>query len=70
MGQRVVAAALLVFLTVGVAVLAAAGSGSGRYSPRIDPAAFGATIGNPYLPLRPGSTRARPTRASSARWSR
>ena len=57
MGQRVVAvaAALLLSLAAGVAVLASAGDDSGRYSPRIDAASFTATIDNPYLPLRPGS---------------
>jgi hypothetical protein len=55
MGQRIVAAALLGLLAVGVAVLAAAGKETGRYSPRIDPSAFSTAIDNPYLPLRPGS---------------
>jgi hypothetical protein len=53
MRQRVVAAALLLALAAGVAVLASAGRD--RYAPRIDPAAFSATITNPYLPLGPGN---------------
>jgi hypothetical protein len=55
MGPRVgaVAAGLLLSLTVGVAVLAAAGDDDERYAPRIDPATFSPTITNPYLPLRP-----------------
>jgi hypothetical protein len=55
MSQRVVAAALLLALAAGVAVLAAAGRNDGRYVPRIEPAAFSATITNPYLPLQPGN---------------
>jgi hypothetical protein len=55
MRQRVVAAALLLALAAGVAVLAAAGKSDGRYAPRIDPAGFSADITNPYLPLRPGN---------------
>jgi hypothetical protein len=55
MRQRVVAAALLLALAAGVAVLAAAGEDHARYAPRIDPAEFSATITNPYLPLRPGN---------------
>jgi hypothetical protein len=47
---------MLLILAVGVAGLAAAAGGDGgAYAPRIDPAAFSATIENPYLPLRPGS---------------
>lgn len=49
-----VAAALLASLAAGVAVLAAAGDGPERYSPRIDPAAFTTLVDNPYFPLRPG----------------
>ncbi len=55
MRQRVVAAALLLSLAAGVAVLASAGSGASRYAPRIDPAEFSAAITNPYLPLQPGN---------------
>jgi hypothetical protein len=55
MRQRVVAAALLLALAAGVAVLASAGRDDGRYDPRIDSAAFSATITNPYLPLQPGN---------------
>jgi hypothetical protein len=55
MRQRVVAAALLLVLAAGVAILASAGSDHARYDPRIDPAGFSATITNPYLPLRPGN---------------
>jgi hypothetical protein len=53
--QRVVGAGMLLILAVGVAVLAAAGGATAAYAPRIDPAAFTATVDNPYLPLRPGS---------------
>ena len=55
MRERAVAAALLLALAAGVAVLASAGGGDGRYAPRIDPADFTAIITNPYLPLQPGS---------------
>lgn len=55
MRERIVGAVLLGLLAAGVAVLASAGTSTGRYSPRIDPAAFSPTITNPYLPLRPGS---------------
>jgi hypothetical protein len=55
MRQRVVAAALLLALAAGVAVLASAGGDEGRYAPRIDAAAFSTVITNPYLPLRPGN---------------
>ena len=55
MRERIVAAALLLALTAGVAVLAAAGEGGSRYAPRIVPADFTATITNPYLPLQPGN---------------
>jgi hypothetical protein len=55
MRQRVVAAALLLTLASGVAVLASVGGDDGRYAPRIDPADFTATITNPYLPLQPGN---------------
>jgi hypothetical protein len=53
--QRVVGASLLAILAAGVAVLTAAGGDRHSYAPRIDPAAFTATIDNPYLPLRPGT---------------
>jgi hypothetical protein len=53
--SRVVSAALLAALAVGVAVLVSAGDGgSASYRPRIDPAAFSTAIDHPYLPLRPG----------------
>jgi hypothetical protein len=55
MRQRVVAAALLLALTGGVAALASTGRDDGGYAPRIDPAEFTPTITNPYLPLRPGN---------------
>ena len=56
MRQRVVAAALLLALAAGVAVLASAGGGAeARYAPRIDPRQFSASITNPYLPLQPGN---------------
>src|SRR5919108_4715228 len=55
MRQRVAAAALLLALAGGVAVLASAGRDDTGYAPRIDPAGFSATITNPYLPLRPGN---------------
>jgi hypothetical protein len=55
MRQRVVAAALLLTLTAGVAILASAGRNEARYAPRIDAATFSATITNPYLPLHPGN---------------
>jgi len=56
MSPRVVAVAvgLLLSLTAGVAVLAAA-SDDARYEPLIDPATFSTTINNPFLPLRPGT---------------
>ena len=50
-----VAAALLLSLAAGVAVLGAAGGDGSRYAPRIVPADFTATVTNPYLPLRPGN---------------
>lgn len=55
MRERIVAAALLLAMAGGVAVLAAAGRDDGHYAPRIDPAEFTATITNPYLPLQPGN---------------
>jgi hypothetical protein len=55
MRQRVVAAALLIALAAGVAVLASAGRSESRYAPRIDPAQFSLAITNPYLPLQPGN---------------
>lgn len=55
MRQRVAAAALLLALAAGVAVLASAGRDDTGYAPRVDPAGFSATITNPYLPLRPGN---------------
>jgi hypothetical protein len=55
MRQRVVAAALLLALAAGVAVLASAGDNERGYAPRIVPAEFSASITNPYLPLQPGN---------------
>jgi hypothetical protein len=53
--QRMVAAALLLAMAAGVAVLGAAGGDDGRYAPLVDPADFTATVTNPYLPLVPGN---------------
>jgi hypothetical protein len=53
--QRVVGGSMLVILAAGVAVLSAAGGDRRSYAPRIEPAAFTATVDNPYLPLRPGT---------------
>ena len=55
MRQRLVAAALLLALAAGVAVLASAGGNESRYAPRIVPAEFSTSITNPYLPLQPGN---------------
>ena len=55
MKVRIVAAALLLALAAGVAVLAHAGRGPAPYRPHIDPAAFTPVIDNPYLPLRRGT---------------
>ena len=55
MRHRVVAAALLLVLAAGVAVLASAGGNERRYAPRIVAAEFSPSITNPYLPLQPGN---------------